>query len=362
MLLFLDGMQHLSTQQVITKYDALSHMASGVISVYNSANKWGDSSRVYAIRAGVNAPVLGANFSALGAQSWVGLGINFKADGGSDNSNKHTVLEVRDTTGASVVRLAHQLLAHFVLDIGSDLTSFTSVTATAYSAASTAWHLIEMAVSYGASGGVQVYLSGVELVSYTGSVLTSAGTGIALGYWGTVRLVATHTTLYQDFYVINNATPGISTLIGSAMRVRTHWASADTGTSAWVPNTGTDHSTLLRESKDPASAIGHDASVTFVSAGSNLLRDLYQIDDATGLYSAAENPRGAQLTVVAQASGGTVNLNLLIELSGTVVSHTTTSAVSTSWYCHRALFTSAPGGVTWAVSRIDALTVGMETA
>ena len=355
-ILFLDGCDHLSTQNVVTKYDQLETYTSGDVTVVTSVTRLGTTGAVYKFpNAFTRRTVMGINCSALGAQSYLGLGINIMPSFITATASA-PVLLIRDTASASVVRLAYSN-QRWVLTVGSADT-FAASTASNILAAST-WLLAELAVSYGASGTVLFYANGSAVLSYSGSVLTSAATGMTRAYWGTVTVNAS--PHLDDFYVINNAAPQVSTMpIGLNMRIRTHWPNDDTATSAWTPDTGSTHFTQVDESSTPGG--GHDGAATYVCTTSANARDLYNIESATGTYSANEIPLGVQVVGVARATAGSPSLNLLAELSGTIVSHTTTCAVSSDWYCHRAVFTSAPGGVSWVVSRIDAVTIGQEMA
>lgn len=354
-ILFLDGCDHLSTQNVITKYDLRENYTSGNVTVVTSVTRLGTTGAVY--KFNTVSPRLGIEFSAVGVQSYIGMGMNYMYDGSTDNSTKITLMQILDTTSASVARISQEARGRWVLDLGSGNASVTSATA---GVTTSIWDLIEFQVSYGASGRIQMYLSGTIVISYTGSVLTSAGTGMTRVFWGTGKTVAGKATYIDDFYVINNAGPQASALIGKNMRIRTHWPNGDTGTSAWTPDTGSTHYTQVDESSTPGA--GHDGAATYVCTTSANARDLYDMENATGTYSANEIPLGVQIVAAARQTAGTPSLNLVTELSGTVLSHTTTSAVSSDWFFHRGVFMSAPGGASWVVSRLDALTIGQEMA
>ena len=353
-ILFLDGCQHLSTQQIITKYDVASNYVSGDILSRLSITRLGLSASVYKkSHTFANTGIFGVNFSAVGVQSYVAAGVNQLFTTAGVNGNKIAVLEFRDTAGEAVIRVAGSS-GQVVLDVGS---GYTSVAAATGGNVASVWNLWEVEASYGATAVCRVYLSGVVLISYTGSILTSANTGITRAYWSWMRLATTHNGHIHDFYVINNAGPAASTLIGSSMQVRTHVVSGDTGTVQWSPASGSTHYTHVDEG---SGGDGHDGTATYVSANAANLRDLLSVASAAALYSASEVPRGVQVNAVALGTAG--SLNLLVQVSGgTALSHTTTSAVSTAFQVHRAVFTSAPGGGTWQASSIDNLAIGIES-
>jgi len=352
-LLFLDGCQHLSTQQIVTKYDLLSNYVSGDVTAVLSVTRLGDTATVYKkLHTFANTGIFGVQFSAAGVQSYVAAGVNQLFTTAAINGNKVAVLEFRDTDGQAVARLAGSS-GQVVLDIGS---AYASVGTAAVGNVASIWNLWELEVSYGATGGARVYLSGVEVLSYTGSVLTSAATGITQAYWSWLRLATLQNGHIHDFYVLNNAGPQPSALPGPTARIRTHFANADTATSAWTPNSAGTHYTQLNEG---SAGVGHDGGATYVSASTAGALDFVGIDSATGVYSSSEIPLGLQITALAIAAGGSPVLNLQLELSGTIVSHTAACAVSSDYFSHRAIFTSMPGGGSITVARVDALTIGI---
>ena len=203
---------------------------------------------------------------------------------------------------------------------------------------------------HSAAGSATVYLSGVAMMSHTGSTATTGASGLDQALYGCAG-AGSHE--FDDFYVFDDQGDTNTSRLGPSYRIRTHRVNS-AAVSAWTPVGAATNDAAVDETLP-------DDLTTYVHTSSANTLDRYNVTAATGVYSTVETPRAAQVVARAIApSGGSPTLRLLCELSGTTLSGAA-QACSTAW-SHNLVFPVSvrPGGSTWAVSHVDAVTIGME--
>ena len=346
-VLFLDGMGHLSAAHILSKYDFASNYASGDVSAASTLGRF--STACYTL-PNATGFVLG---KVVSAQSYLGVGVHFYT--ANVGRNTYSFLGLFDDTTCAVATLRPaDLTDGFVLYISGNATSAASLTAT-YT--ENTWNLIELEASWGSPAVIRAYLSGVLVLSYASALTNPTASAFTQVRWGGHTNVGSDRL--DDLYIINNASGGLSTLASASMRIREHYGIADTATASWTPSTGASHWSMLNEASGVAT--GHDSNVTYISAPTAGARDLFSLAVATGVYSTFEQPKAVQLTAAAIYTSGPTNLTLIYNGSGTVRSGLA-CATSATYQVHTYVFNSAAANVSWTVSAIDTLLIGLDAS
>ena len=339
-LVFLDGMDHSSGQQVHMKYDRVTWQlgAAG-----EGTGRFGGQSMtgfglLGAMRLGVSTTVV--------SKLIAGLGFNAQSQ-----------------AGASVVLLqflwsgTRQVAAHFtasktlVLFCGSVAAAVAS-TGSAVLGGTSAWDFVEMeAYWHSTTGSCTVYVSDIPVVSFTGDTTNgAAASGLNQADWGFPLSGGTTPMAVDDFYVLDDQGSTNTVRVGSTCRIRTYYPSADV-TVSMTPLTGASNWPMVDET-------GNWDSTTYVHASAASTYDLYGLGSVVGSWSANETPRGVQVVATALTISGTATIAVQLVLSG-VTSRTASQALSTAYtQAHRLVGDTTPGGSAWAVSLMSAVQIG----
>ena len=338
---YLDSMDAVSGVEIITRYNIANNWNSVLTGTTPNGGRFGAGTQAYTLNeAGVTHMRLGHS-GPLVSKMITGIWIQHGATIGLSNA----LLMFRHS-GVSQVAVVYTSESHLELYCGGVLRgSSTSLLA------SGVFNGIELEAHWHpTAGSATVYVSGAFLMSFTGSTTIAGASGFDEGLYGRATGAA---VLFDDWYLFDDQGDTNTQRIGSNCRIRLHRVNAF-AVSAWTPVGAATNDAAVDETLP-------DDLTTYVHTSAAGTVDRYNVTAATGVYSAVETPRAAQVIARAIApSGGSPTLRLLCELSGTTLSGTT-QACSTAW-SHNLVFPVSvrPGGSTWAVSHIDAVTIGME--
>lgn len=356
-LIFLDGADHLSGEQFISKYILYEQWSSGqsLVEYYPSAGRFGGGTFALA-QFFANPLQLGRQFSQFSAvmAGFYHYRRTSNAVSNSpilhfrENGTTQVALIPVDTRGASTASAQNfRLYGTSSTDV-CGLSLLASFGSWEYSV----WDLIEIAVSHGtgATGSIQVYISGELAVSFMGDLEVGGGSGINEVTLGTQNSVNAG-NYYDDLYILNES-GAPSALIGSAMRIYTVHPVSEGTTQQFTPGSGTDHYTEIDD------LLTHDFSNTYLSAPSSPGQEEYIKFSSPGFGG---DVKSVQFTAIAQLTSGNPLLNFQYDLSGATTSGTT-SALSASWEAIAGIFDSGPGGSAWHTSYLSQIEVGFKVA
>ena len=333
-------MDAVSNDEIITRYDIVTGYNSALCNAEGTGRFSGTKS--YLLNNAGTILQLGAS-GVLVSQMIAGI---WRIAGGTIGVSR-AILSFR-SSGTSQIALLFTSQSHLELYCGGVLRG-SSVSALPGSNVN--FDGIELMAHWHASAGsATVYVSDAFFMSFTGSTTTAGASGFNQAVYG--RGTGAQET-FDDFYVFDDQGTTNTARIGSSCRIRLHHVDGS-AVSAWTP-VGAAANDLCVDETLP------DDATTYVHTSAAATTDRYNVSAATGVYSAAETPRAAQIIARAIApSGGSPTLKLLCELSGATVSGAAI-ACSTAW-SHNILFPVSvrPGGTTWDVSHIDNVTIGLE--
>ena len=349
-LFFMDSMDAVSNDEIITRYDIVIDYESGACGTTPDTGRFGTGTQAYNLNnTGIGQPRLGNSgvlVSKMIAGIWQHIGVGIGLSGTILAFRSHNVSVV--TSGIDQVAVVLTSAHNLELYCGGILRTSS---ASALPNAANVFNGIELEAHWhSTAGSATVYVSGAFFFSFVGSTTTATGSGFDQALYGRSN---GFTVNFDDWYVFTDQGDTNTQRLGSAARIRLHRVNAS-AVSAWTP-VGAAANDLCVDETLP------DDVTTYVHTSAAGTTDRYNVTAATGVYSSAETPRAVQVVARAQApSGGSPTLTLLCELSGVVVSAATLPC-STAWMTQHLFPVSLrPGGSTWAVSHIDNVTIGIE--
>ena len=336
---YIDGMDTCSGVEMRTRYDLVVNFDSSFCTTTTTAGRFaGPSYRLQSIFGVV--PVLLGHSAALVSKMIVGCWFAHAANIGLSVA----ILSLRSSG-------TEQVGVYFTSQHTLELYTAGVLRGSSVSSVADAGHVLELEAYWHANAGsATLYYSGVAMVSYTGSTTTAGASGFNQALYGAA---AAGQHQFDDFYCLDDLGDTNTSRLGPAYRIRTHRVNS-AAVSAWTPVGAATNDAAVDETLP-------DDATTYVHTSAASALDRYEVTAATGVYSASEIPRAVNLVARAIApSGGSPTLRVLCELSGVSASGPLLAA-STAW-SHNILFpvSTRPGASTWAVSHIDALTIGIE--
>lgn len=354
-LVYCDGMDLAGSAQITARYDFTENADGTYAKVQDSLNPTSVTQAwCYQISAaGTNSQTrLFADFPSASA-AWLGIGANVISVLAASASA--TILAVRGSNNSAVAALlvigsTAASVAHFGLNLNISGTSGASTTVT-FSTGT--WHRIELAVSLGRTGTgvVQAYVSGLLVLSFTGTVCNQ----MTRGYYGTGN-----TTRFDDFYICTSLTSGPLSVIGSTFLVRTLLPISD-ATVSWNVFGATCHVSAIAS----YGSAGHDSDTTYVHTSALSAVDLFELTDYSQLSgwaaSTSEYPVAALLVGAVRYTSTAASVRMkLVQASGGASVTGTTSAASTAYMYHRFALNSDPGGASWTLAVLSGLQAAVD--
>jgi hypothetical protein len=213
------------------------------------------------------------------------------------------------------------------------------------------WHLVELEVSGDSqgSGTMTVFISGAEVLSWTGSLHDTDTTFnriiLRANNWPAVEY-------FQSIYVMDQDPDTDNTKpLGTGMAVRKVSVAGDTTDLGWTPDTGASNWSRL-----------DDRLLTltdYVSASTDSALDLYSTTPYSSLASASEQPRAVMVKIWASLAGQVFASLAPVISCGTTRVSGTYSSINPLGAHHIFIQNSNPDtGSSWEVSTVDGLQIG----
>ena len=280
------------------------------------------------------------------APTQFGVGFWFETQNAGGNGD---IVRIRDSSGTQIVRIYR----------ADDLTSFyrnTTLNSYVPELHGNVWKShMGIDVKLGASGWIAVYLNGVLVASYSGTI-----SGNDLGYidFGTNAGFGHGEHYYDDLAVFERDGGAMSAVPDYRFKSLNVTGNGHTNGATGSDADSTDNYLLVDEI-----GASHDSDTTYTYAEAADVIDLYTVDPVltipTGFTVQAVMPY-----LIAKKSNGAVATTIIPALSdGTDDSFGTAEDLPTSYgIIPRQAFTLAPDGGAWTQADIDNLEVGWKSA
>jgi len=240
-LLFLDSFDHYSTSDVQKKYDA----ANGV-SIIDTDFRNGTQCASFSSDAGNHLTKKFENHA-----TWI-IGVGIKTIGTISGSSDFDIFEVIDdlvsTTTESHVSFQYTGAKKFRIVRGNDVSAFQLAISDNTFDIDDGWHFVEFKVLIHPSAGtIDAKFDGTAIDGLSATGLDTQKGANAFANRISLRPVVTGAITacqYDDYYIMNGATPGATDMLGD-MKVDALFPKADGNYEEFTPSTGTDAFALL---------------------------------------------------------------------------------------------------------------------
>lgn len=292
-VVLIDGFDNLAANQFTAK--GWSANVSSVV----AGNPDGNAARFSNVGAGTpSKKSLPSNYAT------VIVGIALRTDGLGPFTTDTVLRLLAGSTRIADLQLVLVSGNHFLRVLNA--AGSTVATATTTVIANSTWYYVEVKLTVGTSGSVEVKVNGsTEIASTTGNFGTSNVDGIQLMNSNSNGSTVVSTD-FDDLYVIDTSASPNNTYLADATHtphVQTIYPTADGAHTGWTPDTGTDH--FARVDETPP-----DGDTSFVSASTVGTRDSYVFGDPTSLtgikcvqicaYARKDDVTGREIELVAR--------------------------------------------------------------